>query len=80
LQGVKSLGFVRLEIPCPGCGKASLQLLRDAVENDVFTCPSCGKAIDLTTPEWRSFLDHAAEFYGAINESAKAPSKADEQA
>jgi transcription elongation factor Elf1 len=69
LQGAKSLGFVRLEIPCPSCGKASLQLLSDAVENDVFTCPTCGKAIDLTTDEWRRFLDHAAEFYAPIVEA-----------
>ena len=54
----------------PSCGKASLQLLRDAVDNDVFTCPTCGKSIDLTTTDWRGFLEHAAEFYGRINEAA----------
>ncbi len=72
MQGVKSLGFVRLEIPCPECGKGSLQLLRDAVDNDMFTCPSCGKSIDLTTTDWRGFLEHAADFYGRINEAAAA--------
>jgi hypothetical protein len=38
----------------------------------MFTCPSCGKSIDLTTTDWRGFLEHAADFYGRINEAAAA--------
>jgi hypothetical protein len=58
-----SVDFIRIEIPCPSCGKASLQLLKDAIENDAFVCLGCGHSVDLTTEKCRNFLKQVDDFY-----------------
>lgn len=58
--------FVRIEVPCPECGKNDLQRLAELVASDATTCRACGSAIDLTDHDWRTRLAEEAEKFKQI--------------
>lgn len=53
--------FASMDIPCPHCGKDSLQLIRELVENDFIPCKICHAPIDLK--DRRALIDEAAKQY-----------------
>jgi len=58
--------FIRLPVPCPHCGKESLQWLTDLVASDEVTCGFCQGTVEVGSKEWRSFIDEAAQLYKTI--------------
>ena len=58
--------FIRLPVPCPQCGQDHPQRLTELVASDNIACLSCGAPIDISSKEWRSFIDEAADLYKTI--------------
>jgi hypothetical protein len=58
--------FIRIEVPCPQCGKADLQILRKLVGASDTICSFCGGTIDLSSKEWQTLLYEAADNYRKI--------------
>jgi hypothetical protein len=57
--------FVRLPIPhlVPDCGMTDMQPLRDLVASDKVVCTYCQQVVDVSSKEWRAFIDKAADLY-----------------
>lgn len=53
--------FVRVELPCPECGKNDKQPIAELIANDTATCRYCGNVIDISTKDWRTRLAQQAE-------------------
>ena len=60
--------FVRLPIPhlVPDCGMTDVHPLRDLVASDKVICTYCQQPIDVSSKEWRAFIDKAADLYRAM--------------
>jgi predicted RNA-binding Zn-ribbon protein involved in translation (DUF1610 family) len=58
--------FIRLPVPCPNCGQEDLQRLTDLLSSEEFTCLGCGELIDISSQEWRAFINQAAQLYKSI--------------
>ena len=61
-----ALAFVGMEVPCASCRQISRHLVRDLVTNDQVTCTFCHRTIDLSSKEWRSTINEAANLYRQI--------------
>jgi hypothetical protein len=48
------------------CGKEGQQRLADLISSDEVACSFCKRVIDLSSKEWRSFIDEAAKLYQTI--------------
>jgi hypothetical protein len=58
--------FIRLPVPCPHCNQEDLQRLTDLVSSNKVTCNTCQGSIDISSKEWRAFIDQAAQLYKSI--------------
>ncbi len=61
--------FVRIDVPCPQCGKNDLQRLAELVASDTTTCRYCGATINLTSHDWRTRLAEEAKKFKQIKPS-----------
>lgn len=53
--------FVRLAVPCDGCGEKDLQRLSDLIANDSVPCGFCGASVDVSSKEWRAAINGMAD-------------------
>lgn len=58
--------FIRIEVPCPQCGKQTLQPLAELAVNTDATCGYCGNRIDLSSKEWRDEIAQLSHDYQQI--------------
>ena len=52
---------IKLPIPCPKCGHESMETVACLKEHDETACESCRATIDLTSKEWRAYVDQFAK-------------------
>ncbi len=53
--------FVRMDLPCPKCGKTNQERISELVANDAATCSYCGEVIDLRAQDSRARIIKFAE-------------------
>lgn len=58
--------FIRIDVPCPQCGKNNKEPLAELVVGDAVPCRFCGEIIDLTGEDWRVSLAKQAEEFKQI--------------
>ncbi len=57
---------IRIDVPCAKCGEMGRQLLRELEANNHIACTCCGRPIDISSKEWRSFIDKAMHHYKGL--------------
>jgi hypothetical protein len=57
--------YIRIPIPCtnPSCRQQSMELLRECLQCDSVSCAYCGHKIDISHPDWRTFLQSLFNTY-----------------
>lgn len=63
-----SVDFIRLPMPCPSCGRNSLQPLRTLVTDSLVVCTHCGDGIDVSNKTSRAFINKARDFYAQFRD------------
>lgn len=56
---VTPTGTVRLDIPCPGCGKKNAFELRRADLDPHFVCSGCGNLVKVNAAKFRKDVERA---------------------
>jgi hypothetical protein len=59
--------FVCIDVPCAKCGEMDRQLLRELEANNHVACTRCGLPIDISSKEWRSFINKATNHYKSLS-------------
>jgi len=53
--------FMRMDLPCPKCGKTNKKPISELVTNNTVTCGYCGETIDLSAKDTRASIAKFAE-------------------
>jgi len=51
---------------CPKCDKEGVETVAGLVNRDQIACDFCGSVIDLTSENWRSYLQEAIDSIGKL--------------
>jgi transcription elongation factor Elf1 len=52
---------IKLPIPCPNCGKEFMETVGRMKRQRKATCGYCDTRVDLSSEQWRSYIDTFAE-------------------
>jgi hypothetical protein len=58
--------LVRIDVPCTKCGEMDRQFLRELEANNHVACTRCGLPIDVSSKEWRAFINKATNHYKSL--------------
>jgi len=59
--------FIRMDLPCPKCGKTNKEPISELVANGTVTCRYCGKTIDLSAKDTRASIAKFAKEAKEVN-------------
>ncbi|WP_416897575.1 MAG: hypothetical protein ACMVY4_19240 [Minwuia sp.] len=57
---------VPLPVPCPKCGNESMEIAARLKDRDELPCEACGARIDLTSKEWRTYINEMLDAFDNI--------------